>query len=494
MGRASTFFGRELRLFAYEPLRQRLTQRMETLITAVSGVSVRTKILGMVLALTVSLGLGVTLQVRQVMAESLLAELDDRGHSVARDLALRSVAPLMAGNQAALQALLTETVANHPDARYAFILNRQGRVLAHTFPGAVPPALLELEALTVQTEAHLHYENYEGEMHDFRMPIDGGTLGAVRLGMGESRLWARINAVTQRMLLTTLVVSLLGILAAILLTWLLTRPISDLVVTTQRVSHGDLSARAPHWTDDEIGELADAFNEMILALQTSQQAIAEKEAARTRLLSQLIDVQEEERKRLARELHDDVGQALTSILVQLKLLTQGHEHTALATKVAELRQQVNTTLTNVRLLSRQLRPSALDDLGLAAALERYTTELTSRYPALSVDLHTQLPNRLPAAIETTLYRIIQEAMTNAARHSQASRLSVVTMVRDGHVQAIIEDNGQGFDVTAIRRAGSSVGLHSMLERAELAEGKLDIESSADGTTVYVELPVRFVGS
>lgn len=474
----------------YQALRQHFAQRAEEFIAIVSGVRVRTKILGIVLALTVSLGLGVTLQVRQVMAETLLAELDNRGHSVVRDLALRSPGAITTGDRAALLALLTETVANHPDARYAFILDVHGQVIAHTFPGAVPPALLILLPPTFQQETHLHYENYEGEIHDFGMPIQAGDLGVVRLGLAESRLWGRINAVTQRMLLTTLIVALFGILAAILLTWLLTRPISDLVITTKRVGRGDLSVRAPHWTDDEIGELADAFNQMIIALQVSQQAIVEKEAARTRLLSRLIDIQEDERKRIARELHDDVGQALTSILVQLKLLGQHHDANTFPGKITTLRQLVDETLTNVRLLSRQLRPSALDDLGLVAALERYTAELTSRYPALTVDLHNKLPVRLPPAVETTLYRIIQEAMTNAARHSTANQLSVVTTMREGRVQAIIEDNGQGFDVAATRRAGSSVGLHSMIERAELAEGKLDIESSTDGTTVYVEIPVR----
>src|SRR5690606_29616196 len=135
------------------------------------------------------------------------------------------------------------------------------------------------------------------------------------------------------------------------------------------------------------------------------------------------------------------------------------------------------------------RPSALDDLGLAAALERYVNEFAVRYPQLDVDLHCTLPNRLPSSVETSLYRIIQEAMTNAARHSQASALSVVVSQRDGQVQAIIEDNGAGFDVTAARRAGSSVGLHSMTERSELLGGKIDVESSPEGTTVYVEIPV-----
>jgi signal transduction histidine kinase len=474
----------------YTQFQQKLSQWLEEMLVAVSGVSVSTKILGIVLALTITLGLVVTLQVRSVMTETLLAELHNRGHSIVSDLAARSVTFLQAKNDAGLTQLLTETVHNHPDTRYAFVADANGMVLASTFVDQTPTDLVALTpTLPPLQDYHLHYENYEGEVHDITHPIFPDGSAFVRLGLGESRLQAIIDSTTRRMLLTTLYVALAGVLAAVLLTWLLTRPILDLVTTTNRVRHGDLTARAPHWTDDEIGKLADAFNQMIGELEKSQQALLEKEAARTHLLSRLIDAQEDERKRIARDLHDDVGQTLTSALVSIKLLEQNEQAAEAQEKIAGLRQIVNEALTRVRLLSRQLRPSALDDLGLAAALERYISEFTSRYPELTIDFHSSVTNRLSATIETPLYRIIQEAMTNAARHSGASTVSVLVTQREGRVQAIIEDNGHGFDVNCMRRAGSSVGLHSMLERTQLLGGKLTIESNSDGTTVYVEIPL-----
>lgn len=474
----------------YRQLRQAFSQWLEELLVAVSGVSVRTKILGIVLALTVTLGLGVTLQVRSVMTGTLLAELDNRGHSVASDLAARSIRLLQEDDYAGLEELLNETVQNHPDVRYAFVADGNGQVLADTFAGQVPATLLALTpTIPPLQEYHIHYENYEGQIHDFAHPILADGSAFVRLGLGESRLQQIIDNTTRRMLLTTLYVALAGVLAAVLLTWLLTRPILDLVTTTNRVRQGDLTARAPHWTDDEIGKLADAFNQMIGELESSQQAVIEKEAARSHLLSRLIEAQEDERKRIARDLHDDVGQALTSALVSIKMLEQSKHTPQAQAKIEALRQIVNETLTTVRLLSRQLRPSALDDLGLAAALERYISEFTNRYPHLAVDFHCSVTNRLPTMEEISLYRIIQEAMTNAARHSGASTVSVLVSQREGRVQAIIEDNGHGFDVNCMRRAGSSVGLHSMLERTQLLGGKLDIESNANGTTVYVEIPL-----
>jgi signal transduction histidine kinase len=176
-------------------------------------------------------------------------------------------------------------------------------------------------------------------------------------------------------------------------------------------------------------------------------------------------------------------------MVGLKLVNQLDDPQTLAAKTSELRQVAGETLDEVRLLSRELRPSVLDDLGLAAALERYAAEFASRYPGLTVDLHCNLPQRLPLPTETTLYRIVQEAMTNAARHGQATTISVLLASRNDRVQAIIEDNGCGFDPEAVRRSGDSVGLHSMAERAEALGGALNIESSSEGTTVYVEAPL-----
>lgn len=479
-----------LRLPPYRELQRRLAQWLENVLITVSGVSVSTKILGIVLALTITLGLVVTWQVRSVMTETLMAELHNRGHSIISDMAAHSVTFLREKNYAGLTQLLTETVQNHPDARYAFVADASGKVLASTFVDETPPALIALTPTLPPThDYHLHYENYEGEIHDLTHAIFPDGSAFIRLGLGESRLQGIIDDTTRRMLLTTLYVALVGVLAAVLLTWLLTRPILDLVTTTNRVRQGDLTARAPHWTDDEIGKLADAFNQMIDELESSQQALIEKEAARSHLLSRLIEAQEDERKRIARDLHDDVGQALTSALVSIKMLEQSDTIPQAQTRLTALRQVVNETLTRVRLLSRQLRPSALDDLGLGAAMERYISEFTSHYPNLTVDFHCTVTSRLPATVETSLYRIIQEAMTNAARHSGASTVSVLVTQREGRVQAIIEDNGHGFDVNCMRRAGSSVGLHSMLERTQLLGGKLEIESNADGTTVYVEIPV-----
>ncbi len=144
-------------------------------------------------------------------------------------------------------------------------------------------------------------------------------------------------------------------------------------------------------------------------------------------------------------------------------------------------------MTQVRELSRELRPSALDDLGLQAALSKYAEDFAVRYPDIATDVHIELSQRLPSSVETALYRIVQEAMTNAARHSGASTVSILVVQRRRSLRAIIEDDGSGFDPEVVRRSQTSVGIHAMQERTELLGGRFNIESGPDGTTVYIEV-------
>lgn len=265
------------------------------------------------------------------------------------------------------------------------------------------------------------------------------------------------------------------------------RPLAAVASGLRRVAEGDLADAPVSPATGEIGELVAAHNSLVEALR--QQHAADEDSARGGLLEKLIEAQEEERKRIARELHDGVGQALLSMVVGLKLIGRLEDLDAAQAKADDVREVAAETLEQVRLLSRELRPSVLDDLGLAVALERYGAEFPGRYPGIAVDVHCDVTDRLPSVIETALYRIVQEAMTNAARHSGGTTISVLLLRRDNRVQAIIEDNGSGFDVPAVRRERTSVGIHGMAERAELIGGTLELESGEEGTTVYVEVPL-----
>jgi len=206
-------------------------------------------------------------------------------------------------------------------------------------------------------------------------------------------------------------------------------------------------------------------------------------------LRRVVRAQEDERRRLARELHDETGQALTSILLGLKSLEDLDDVAALGQGVAALRERVVATLQDVRRLAVELRPAALDDFGLEAALERLTAGFAEQ-TGLKVELESRLQDdRLPEEVETVLYRIVQEALTNIVKHAQASRVSIVVTQKPGAVGAVIEDDGRGFDPD--QSVDGGIGLIGMRERVALLDGSMTIETApGKGTTLVIEVPVR----
>jgi signal transduction histidine kinase len=205
-------------------------------------------------------------------------------------------------------------------------------------------------------------------------------------------------------------------------------------------------------------------------------------------LRRVVEGQELERRRLARELHDETGQALTSILLGLRAAEDAREPEETGRALADLRELVVATLQDVRRLAVQLRPAALDDFGLVPALERLT-QTFSEASGVRVDLEARIgETRLPPDVETTLYRLVQEALTNVVKHAGAASVSILLVRRDGMVTLVIEDDGRGFDAAEAR--GDGLGLVGMRERVALHDGRFTLESTPDGgTTLAVDVPL-----
>jgi signal transduction histidine kinase len=235
------------------------------------------------------------------------------------------------------------------------------------------------------------------------------------------------------------------------------------------------------FSDDDL-RLAEAFaTRAAIAVDISERVTRDA-------LSRVVEAQELERRRLARELHDETGQALTSILLGLKALEDTLEGEVSRTAAGGLRELVVATLQDVRRLAVELRPKALDDFGLMPALERLAATF-SEQTGIEVDLESALPDeRLPAPVETALYRIVQESLTNVVKHARAHRISILITRRRDAVAAVVEDDGRGFDPDETREDG--VGLLGMRERLALLGGRLDVESRpGGGTTLAAEVPL-----
>ena len=202
----------------------------------------------------------------------------------------------------------------------------------------------------------------------------------------------------------------------------------------------------------------------------------------------VVAAQELERRRLARELHDETGQALTSILLGLKSVDDSIEGDSGRTAVAGLRELVVATLQDVRRLAVELRPKVLDDFGLVPALERLAESFGDQ-TGITVRLESSLGGeRLGPELETSLYRIVQESFTNVVKHARARSVSVVLTRKPGAIVLVVEDDGSGFDPEHTRDGG--FGLEGMRERVGLVGGRLQIESrEGAGTTIVAEVPI-----
>lgn len=278
-------------------------------------------------------------------------------------------------------------------------------------------------------------------------------------------------------------------------------PLIHLGKVMNRVQAGERSPRAPiSGLDPQADQLAQTFNVMLEALD---------EASRQRA-SQIITAQEQERKRIARELHDETSQVLTSLLISLAVLEESITTPEARDRIADTRALAHKTLRAIRNLSIDLRPSALDDLGLLPALRWYIKEYQQKC-SIEVEFQaTDFKERLPAEIETALYRIVQESLTNTARHANARKVYITLKEEVNAVYATISDDGCGFDIQALQKTsvqergsglesgsglGRGLGLIGMQERAILLDGSLEITSHpGQGTKVEVRIPFQLDSS
>jgi signal transduction histidine kinase len=475
---------------------------MQTLKTILQSVPFPVKIMGIVGVFICLLGLNVIVDMRSYMTGILDDQLRKRAVTIGNEVATESMNLILVGDLIGLYEK-TKTVSLHnEDVRYVLILDEKGQLVAHNFGQGIPVGLLELRQLEKDPTGAdvIEVDSEEGVILDVLVPL-GKNTGWVRIGMSEANMNRTINALSIKLMVTTLVITILGLFGAFIMSHLLTRPIKRLVDASIAVAEGDLSQRVSIGGQDEIGQLGRSFNGMAESLERYTQEreallaeLMDKEQIRQQLLNKVLFAQEEERKRISRELHDETGQSLTSLIIGLKLLSQKNDLEQARVMAEDLRRVAYMTLEDVHRLAVELRPTVLDDMGLIAALERYVTEYKHQQGIMVVDLevHNQVMERLPSEVETTLYRIVQEALTNVAKYAKARNVSIVLEIRTEGVNLIIEDDGVGFDVEQVlseRNQGrQNLGLAGMQERSALLGGTFEIESKPGrGTTLYVRL-------
>jgi signal transduction histidine kinase len=224
----------------------------------------------------------------------------------------------------------------------------------------------------------------------------------------------------------------------------------------------------------------------------AEDALKESESQVTNLTSQLLLAEEKERKRIARELHDGLGQSLSAIAFNVRTTLEkvGDKVKTGFEQLEGIMPIIQQSMEEVRRIGMNLRPALLDDLGLLPTIGWFVREYQKTYPSIRVDKQTEIEEtQVPDPLKAVIYRILQEAMTNIAKHSKANLVSIsLKRKKDGRIELVIEDNGTGFDVESIKKG---LGLGSMRERAELSGGSFDIESlKGKGTVIRASWPIE----
>jgi len=400
--------------------------------------------------------------------------------------------PATSGDMSDISRHLERAHEIYPEIFYAIVLDPDGRIMASTFSEEIPEDIRNSTGPACPPDCGTQIiDSSEGAVYEARVPLLEGSVGTLRVGFFDHNISQQLNTFTWTVIWGLLLCITIGSLLALLLTNILTHPIHQLVESANRIREGKFETRADIYSNDEIGRLAVAFNQMAEALNRYQREVQAKEKDRVSLIERTVQVLEDERKSISRELHDHLGQSLTSLLLQVQSIHQKINSPNDAYQNVE--KSIRQAIDEVRRLAWGMRPSILDDYGLDSALARHIEEVSQHFK-LEIDYNYSSPpdlERLPGRIEVCLFRIAQEAITNIQRHSEADHASAVVLRQAHDITMLIEDNGQGFNLSILQeKRDKCLGLIGMKERVALLGGEVDIESiTNEGTTVRVKIPL-----
>ncbi len=474
-------------------LHSRLARQISLLFWWVLSIPLFFKIIGIGVLVAAVFG-GITLlTIRDSTSRALYQEAKQRAESMAQVLAMSLETPMIAKDATSVEKKLRRTREIFSDIRYLVVRDGAGHVVSR-LPENSPAEILRLpeeETTLAKGQVQVVF-NPQKLVFEVTAPIADGQEGILQLGITDRMIRTQLAAVTQSLLRTLALCAAISACLALLLTYIMTHPIHHLVQAANRIRSGDFEARADVFSADEIGHLAVAFNQMSEGLQNFRHEVHEKEKARLALIERIVHSQEEERKTISRELHDQLGQSLLALMLMVQSLSK--ESQISGDSLHDIELHIREVLEEVRLLAWGMRPSVLDDYGLERALSRLVEEICE-HAQLSLDYqYSGSPElgRLPTRIEVTLYRIAQEAIANIVRHAAATQSSVVVLQRRNEVTLLVEDNGCGFKIDpAQQERDSCLGLMGMKERAALLGGSCAVESTLErGTTVRITIPLE----
>lgn len=460
------------------------------LLKFLGNVPLRFKIMGMVIFTAFLISTISIIQVYKTTEEQASSYLREISRSTANEMANLSEDYLLTNDIYKLDRIFQETVRLRPNLRYLFVVDKSGDVTASSFGNGFPKELLKVNRNVKKTKIDL-IRTDEGKMLDAAAPIMHGDLGIIHAGVSFAKSTSNINKLIKSLIVTLLIITAVGVVLSLLLTYIITEPLKYLLDATKAIGKGNYAIKTLKSANDEIGELILAFNDMAHRLTKSEKERSERENQRKMLLKKIIDAQENERKRVARDLHDKVAQTLASLMIEFKIIENSKtiNPANLTKKIKELRSTITQELDSLHTLCSDLRPSVIDDLGFVPAIEMFRDEFVKRYKIdCDLKINGDIDSHLDKTAKIAVYRIIQEALINVARHSSADKVNLTLSYCRNLLKCTIQDNGKGFDLS---KKQDLTGIYGMRERAEMLNGRLSLHSEAGkGTTVLFEIPLK----
>ena len=455
------------------------------------NVSLRIKVIGLVIFATLLLGLPVIYFVNINFSRQNNMQLKLMSLAIGKQLSSQSVNYILEDNFYALEKLLKSSIKSDHDVVYAFIENKKGEVIASTFDGGFPADLLKVKSFNPKSLSAVKIKTNEGLVYDTAVPILRGRLGTVRVGISTKRSSMLLYSLIRSIIIVMIFAAVLAIILSSSIAWWVMTPIVKLSEAFNKVKSGSYDIKLDIKRDDEIGMLARDFNKMAVSLKKADEERMENDNLRKNFINNVIKAQEEERKRIAKDLHDQFAQMLAYIKIRIGLLKNLNNIEEARESVAQISEELTNALDVVRNIARSLMPGILEEMGLVCAVTSYIDDINKKSLNFKVDFYSDYDiknKRFDQNIEINVYRIIQEALSNVILHSHSNYAKINLGIAEGKIIGSVEDYGTGFNYGLISK--DSLGIFGMTERAKLLGGDLKIESKTGaGTLINFYIPL-----
>lgn len=438
------------------------------------------------------------LLMQNTMKEMLSYQIEQRGYETAQLIATLNANDILLSDYYNILVQIKKIKENNENIRYILVCNYKGEIIAHTFMDGIPEGLPISMGKDIQPPYVLtKFDSDEGMIYEINAPIENGNVGFIRIGICTDMIQLLLQKELRNFFCIIFVIFIVTVFLSILLASIIVKPLHQLTAAVNNLKDYNYAAQMEYRIDDEIGTLARAFNAMARSLAYTQRenneyivALTKREEDYRNLIHKLFTVQEDERRRLSRELHDGAGQSITSILAYLRVVLLKTKESEQREILQQAREVVVDVQNELRQMAINLRPPILDKFGVTAAIEKHLAQIKEHH-SLEVKLMAPETLQLPDTHALALYRCAQESLTNILRHADATAV-VVSIERDEtFIYMEVSDNGHGFPTSQLEefRHKNHLGIYGMKERVELLGGTFFIDSSQRGTSIKINIPL-----